>query len=154
MPSTPYQQALQNFENQLNHHGRRMQPPCSQEELVRLRLGARQELGSDIPDPHAELLRWHNGITWNGLTIYASETSPIAGRADRFIAGFVESNKLFQQDVPDLLDYLIFADSEFYFYAYDKKNDEYVRCDRISLEKYESFSSFEDMISSALLSHL
>jgi hypothetical protein len=131
-----------------------MQPPCSPEELVRLRLGAKEELGSDIPDAYADFLRWHNGVTWNGLTIYASETSSIAGRTDRFIAGFVESNRLFRQGSPELVDCLIFADSEFYLYVYDKVDDGYVRCDRLSLEKYKSFSSFEDMISSALLSHL
>lgn len=154
MASNSYQQVLWDFENHVKSYGMYMQPPCSMEELVRLRLGAKEELGGDIPDAYASLLLWHNGITWNGLTIYASETSPIAGHPDRFIAGFVESNILFRQGSPDLVDYLILADSEFYFYVCDKINNEYARCDRLSLEKYKTFSSFEDMISFALLSHL
>jgi hypothetical protein len=59
------------------------QPPAADERIRDLRQRSRAELGADIPEEYAELLRLANGFDWNGMVVYAAETTPIPSERDR-----------------------------------------------------------------------
>ena len=110
------------------------QPPAADDRIRDLRQRSRAELGADIPEEYAELLRLADGFDWNGMVVYAAETTPLAGRAGkrpRFIQGFVEQNLRWREYAP-AKDYLTFGDSGSSTYVYNVAAQEYQERDRQS----------------------
>jgi SMI1 / KNR4 family (SUKH-1) len=144
---------LEQLSAKVQQRGRMPQPPCGEQALSKLRLRAQTELGADIPPDYMEFLRQHNGLDWNGLAFYASETVPITGYTDRFIQGFIEAN-LGWRDNEYMNQFLVFGDNGMDIYTYEFDTGEYSARDRISDDVNEVFASFDEMLSVALNARL
>jgi hypothetical protein len=132
-----------------------VQSPCSPEAAERLRFEARVELSCDLSGEYIDFLRITNGVEWNGLHIYASETSPLAGYEDRndmYIQGFVDANLDWRAYEPHR-DYLYFANSGISLYAYNLVESRYEIQDQSSMDVAEVLPSFDHLIASALRDH-
>src|SRR5688572_29761582 len=77
-----YRQLLAEVRTEQARYGGHRQPPCTEERLALLRRRVREELGAELPDEYAAFLREQDGLNYNGLFIYASETRPIVGVRD------------------------------------------------------------------------
>jgi len=133
-----------------------VQPPCSTDAVERLRFESRVELFCDVAAEYIDFLRISNGVAWNGLHIYASETGPLAGyedRIDRYIDGFVDANLEWREYEPHK-DYLYFADSSISLYAYNLVEARYEIQDQCSMDVVEVLPSFDHLIASALRVHI
>src|SRR5215831_12763554 len=118
------------------------QPPCSEEEIEQLRVRARAELSAEIPKDFTDFLRITNGLNFNGVFIYPSRTTPIAGSPRIEMEGFVEMNLIWREGVDPQGNYLFYADSDINLWGYNLAKAQYELrakdCDDVE-EVYESF---------------
>lgn len=131
------------------------QPPASDDAVQDLRKRSQAELGADIPDEYAELLKVANGIDWNGMTFYATETSPVPGREGkkpRFVQGFVEQNKVWRGYEPKK-NFLVFGDSGDEVYTYNLVDKAFQERDRQSDSLIRTHPTLEAMLAQAMDSH-
>lgn len=148
-----YQQLLAEVRAEQARYGGHRQPPCTEERLARLRRRVREELGAELPDEYVELLREQDGLNYNGLFIYASETTPIVGARDASIQGIVEAN-LGWRDIESMNVYLVFGDGNMDLYARHLPTGEYHVLDRVPGNLIETHPSFELLMAAAFKSHL
>ncbi len=81
--------------------------------------------------------------------IYSSETTPIVGYKDRVIEGFVDANLSFR-DLERMRRFLVFGQSGDDLYVFDTVEGVYGACDNVSLEVFDAFPSFDEMMAAAL----
>lgn len=148
-----YEQLLTEVGAEQARYGERSQPPCTEERLERLRRRVREELGAELPEGYAAFLRRQDGLNHNGLFIYASETSPVAGGADATIEGLVEAN-LGWRDDEYFNDHLVFGEGNMDLYVRHLPTGEYQIIDRTPGNVIETHPSFEQLIAAALKAHL
>jgi len=148
-----YQQLIEQIAANRKEFGLSMQPPCSSKDLADLQVRVRKELGVEIPLGYVQLLCQHNGLSWNGLAIFASKTVPIVGYTDRFIEGLVDWNLDFRS-AQWKNKFVVFGESDLDLYLYESGKNKFSARDRISLDEAESYASFEEMITEALRKHL
>ena len=132
-----------------------VQPPCSAVSAERLKLEVRAEFSCDVPAGYIDFLRITNGVEWNGLGIYASETARLVGyvgKIDSYIQGFVDANLDWRAFEPHK-DYLYFANSGISLYAYNLVESRYEIQDQSSMDVAEVLPSFDHLIASALRDH-
>lgn len=149
-----YQDLLRDIAEKRARYSQSMQPPCPEEQIDRLQRRVHEELSTPLPSEYIEFLRITNGLDWNGLLIYASETSPIVGYSDRFVPGFLETNLRTREECEPCSDFLFFGDASIDAYAYKIPEREYQILDRSSLNLTDTFPSFDALISEALRTHL
>jgi hypothetical protein len=134
-------------------YGEQRQPPCTDDQLVRLRQRVREELGAELPDEYAAFLRGQDGLNHNGLFIYASETAPVVGARDATIQGIVEAN-LGWRDVEQMVTYLVFGEGNMDLYVRHLPTGAYQVIDRVPGNLIETHPSFDQLLAAALRSHL
>jgi hypothetical protein len=148
-----YQQLLNQFAAEAKKYGNSLQPACSAKDLTDLQARVRKELGAEIPPGYAEFLRQHDGLDWDGILLFASKTVPIAGYKDRFIEGLVEAN-LGYRSAGWKDQYVVVGDDGMDLYVFEPGPKKYSARDRVSLDKNESYPSFEEMLTALLREHL
>lgn len=148
-----YEQRLDEIAAKFARRGRAMQPAATDAEVADLRKRARQRLRYDVPDAYLAFLRRTNGLDYNGLSIYSSARSLIAGTSDRTIPGLVEANEEWRAG-GEYRDQVVFAHSStsnFVFHLTDKAWQIRMQPTDTLIETAESF---EDLIFRALGRHL
>ncbi len=130
-----------------------MQPPCPPGRVEGLRQRVREKLSAELPEEYAAFLLKHDGLNWNGLFVYASEKSPIAGSPGNFIQGFVEINLLYRED-KWFEDYLVFGEGNMDLYVRQVSSGEYQVIDRVPGNLIETLPSFNELLAKAIKSHL
>jgi hypothetical protein len=150
---TCYHQLLETIAQEHQKFQQSMQPPCNPQKLIQLKEKVENQLNCTLPDGYIEFLSITNGLDWNGLLIFASETMPIVGHTDMKIPGFVDVNLLHREN-EDCLDLLFFGESGIDSYVYCISTKQYQILDRVSLDLTEIFDSFEMLIYQAFQSHL
>ena len=131
----------------LKSDGLRVQPPCTAQELKALRKDVKAKYGSVLPPEYEELLSLMNGIDYNGTVIFAAATTPYAGLPGEFIEGLVDANEIRREKAEHLL---IFGESGMEMYAQDLKTRQFVVADDVSLDVYERYGSFGELMVAAL----
>lgn len=124
-----------------------MQPPCSPGELRSLRQSLVNQFHFEMPEGYRELLEMTNGIDFNGTVIFAAAAAPHAGRPGKFIEGLLEANRVRRENAAQ---FLIFGESGMEMYAYDFDSKAWQTVDQVSLDAYETFDSFDDLMIAAL----
>ena len=113
----------------------------------------RDELGAELPDGYEGFLRTQDGLNYNGLFVYASETTPIVRVSGAAIQGIVEAN-LGWRDDERMRRYLVFGDANMDLYALHGPTGEYHVLDRVPGNLIETHPSFELLMAAAFKSHL
>ena len=148
-----YQRLLEELEAERARYGGQRQPACSDDRLERLRRRVRDELGTELPNEYAAFLRTQDGLNYNGLFIYASETTPVVGARNATIQGIVEAN-LGWRDLEEMSTYLVFGDGNMDLYVRHLPTGEYHVIDRVPGNLIERYPSFEQLLAAALRAHL
>jgi hypothetical protein len=148
-----YQQLLDEVRAEQARYGGHVQLPCPEERLAVLRRRVREDLGAELPEEYVAFLREQNGLNFNGLFIYASETTSIVGTRDASIQGIVDAN-LGWRDVESMRVYLVFGDGNMDLYARHLPTGEYHVLDRVPGNLIETHPSFELLMAAAFKSHL
>lgn len=144
-----YVELLSKIERLASSYNLQLQPPCLPDQVAQLRRDSRTRLDIDPPVQYIELLAVHNGLDWDGLSIYGSEPSLIIGFPDREIGGFVEENAI-RRVAPEWSNYAVFADTGDDCYCMHLVRQYFCVLDSVSLDEVEQYQSFDDMISGAL----
>jgi len=144
-----YQDILKPVAEELAKYGLSLQPPCTEKEVEALKRRVKEELATVLPEHYAAFLMEVKGLDYNGLVILADETTPIAGFDDRFIEGIVDAN-LGYRDVERLKDYLVLGTNGGVHYVQKLDAEEYQSIDAVSMDIYEKFDSFQEMLRGAL----
>jgi hypothetical protein len=110
---------------------------------------ARAMLRADLPAEYLDLLRLTNGLDWNGVVIYASETVPIVAHADRSIAGVVQMNLVFR-DAPAFQELIVLGSDGMDLYTYNLADRVYEQCDEVPHELIETFATFDALMTRLL----
>jgi hypothetical protein len=144
-----YQVLLNAVEGRMTSIGMSLQLPATNDELKDLRFKVQRELESSLPEEYCEFLARTNGLDWNGLVVYATQRSPIVGRTDVVIEGFVEGN-LNYRGFEQMKEYLIFADDGTVLYVYNVVVRKYQVILRVGLSVLGTFDSFSELLFDAL----
>lgn len=144
-----YQELLKRVGEEQRRFGSRLQPPCSEEQLQLLVTGADKELHTELPPEYLNFLRLTNGLDWNGVVIYASDTVPIVGHPDRFINGIVEMNLNYRED-PRFEDLLVIGSNGMDIYTYRISTGACEVYDEVPHELVETVPTFDELITKAL----
>ena len=144
-----YAVLLERLAAEQRRYGSGPQPPCSSDEIERLAEHARAVLHTDLPADYLDFLRVTNGLDWNGVVVYASDTVPIVGHADRSIAGVVEMNVIYR-DGGDFRHLLVLASDGMDVYTLNVANGLYEQYDDVPHELIETFVTFDDVMSQIL----
>ena len=152
--SKKYEEFLKEIAKEKCKYSESMQPSSTIKQIARLRKNTLEKLSEELPDEYIDFLYITNGLDWNGLLIYASDTFPIVGYKDRFIPGFVETNLFNREEDKSCKDLLFFGCSGIDAYVLKLTTRKYQILDRVSLDITETFLSFDELIFEAIKSHL
>ena len=144
-----YLSLLQRITDERERYGLQMQPPCTAVQLDELKRRSIEELDATIPPEYASFLQLHNGLSFNGLQVFASEQGLIAGYSDRIMEGFVEEN-LIWRDAPYPADIVLLASEGDVCYGFDSARNVFCAIDSVSGDVFDEYESFDHMISSVL----
>ena len=133
--------------------GGELQLPCTPDLIHKMKIRSQTELRNDIPDEYLSFLRETNGVTWNGVSFYGCEESPINGKEGGKIWGFVDTNLIYR-DVERMKNYLVFGQSDMDIYVINLSTHKYQVLDKISLDEITSVSTFEELLAKAFESRL
>ena len=133
-----YPQLLRDVEAQARRYGAAaLQPPCAEQAVHALHLRVRDELGLPLPGEFAEFLRLADGLNWNGLYLYPSATTSLAGQPDVVLAGLVESN-LDHRDTGGPDDVLVFGHDSLDLFAWRSSTGEFQVLDLVPRDVLET----------------
>jgi len=144
-----YQELLSRVAEQERQFSSELQKPATEEQLQLLAELARKQLHAELPIEYLDFLRLTNGLDWNGVVIYASETLPITGHPDRFISGIVEMNLIYRED-PRFEDLLVIGSNGMDLYTYRISTDAGEIYDEVPHELIETLPTVEELITNAL----
>ena len=102
-----------------------------------------------MPEAYAGFLRLTDGMNWNGLYVYPSETSPLKGHPQHRLRGFVETNLGYRED-DWFADLLVFGDDSLDIYAHRISTGEYQIYDKVPGNLVETVPSFDALMSASL----
>jgi hypothetical protein len=149
----PYQSLLAQIAEMGATYGVALQPAGTLPKIGAFRNEASARLSCSIPEDYCEFLAIADGLDWNGLVIYASERTRIVGCSDRFIEGFIQANLDYRES--GVLDqYLLFAEDGTVFYALNLSEQSYRVILMVGLTVLDTFSTFDELITTALQEHL
>ena len=98
---------------------------------------------------YLNFLRIHNGLNWNGLFIYGTESNSAFD-----VNGLVYENEGLRIDDDRFNNIIVFADDDMSYYVYQISSKEYQVLDKIPLDIMNKFSGFDDLLSEAFQSRL
>jgi hypothetical protein len=147
-----YQQLLDEHVTWRKTTGLKLQAPATVEQIKTVFRRAREELGCDLPVEYADFLRRMNGLSSNGLVIYSSEETAIAGYTDRFIDGLVEANLAWREN-PDHMPFVFFGEGDISRYVLNCQNSRYQVLDYQTDTLIEQVPSFDQLLFLALRDH-
>jgi hypothetical protein len=140
-----YEDSLKQIQEQTRSWGDPNQSPASKTSLEHLETMSEATLDYEVSPDYLHFLALTDGLHFNGFVVFASATVPIAGYADRFIGGFVESNlKLRDSEVHRRL--VVFAEAGDEIYVFDQRRRTFARLDHPSLDPLDTFGSFDEMM--------
>jgi hypothetical protein len=126
-----------------------LRPPCDEQRLSVLRLRVGEELGIAVPAELEEFLLVADGMNWNGLYLYPSATTSLAGQPDVVLAGLVESN-LDHRDTGGPEDVLVFGHDSLDLFAWRSSTGEFQVLDLVPRDVLETLPSFDALMGVAL----
>jgi hypothetical protein len=129
-----------------------IEPPASPKEIATLREIVRADLGVALPDAYAKFLAVSNGLLFNGTEFYATERRPkLPGRP--FLDGVVPAN-LDVRGNEQFARVLVLGESGMEIYVQDLVSSAFRIVDRVSLDTYESYESFDELFAAAIRNRL
>lgn len=149
-----YEALLQQIESEMSRQ--ELQPPCSCDDLELLKKRAMEELGVAIPAGYDRFLATTNGLAWNGLFLYASETTPMVGFPDQNVPGFIEANREFRtlRASDPMNEYLVFGEDSVALFTYHIKKGVYEVITSVGMTVLESFGNCDELLVDALQGHV
>jgi hypothetical protein len=144
-----YEELLKRVGEEERRFGSDLQPAASDAQIKSLIDRAGKELNAAPSSEYLDFLRQTNGLDWNGVVIFASETVPIVGHADRTIAGLVEMNLGYRDDAR-FADLLVLGSNGMDLYTYRISSQKYEVIDEVPHELIETLPTFDDLITKIL----
>ena len=138
------------FEEILNKiEDEELPPPATEDRILELKDKTASEFQTALPDSYIEFLKLHDGLTYNGLSIYGSKSEP-----NKYIIGLIEENKGLRTDDDRFEDMLIFAEDDMSYYIYRISAAEFQIIDQVPLDVMESCLTFGDLLTEAIEARL
>ena len=144
-----YQELLQRVAEEQRRFGSGLQSPSTEEQIQALVERAKEELHTEPPVDYLNFLKLTNGLDWNGVVIYASDTVPIVGHPDRPIPDLVEMNLNYRED-PRFDDLLVLGSNGMDLYTYRIAKGAYEIIDEVPHDLVETVPTFDELMTNAL----
>jgi len=144
-----YQDLLKRVAEEERQFGSTLQPPCTEAQIGTLVTRAKKELQATPPEDYLEFLKLTNGLDWNGVVVYSSETVSIVKHPDRSIAGLVEMNLNYRDDAR-FSDLLVLGSSGMDIYTYRVSTEIYEVIDEVPHELIETLTTFDELMNRIL----
>ncbi|HEX8657985.1 MAG TPA: YrhA family protein, partial [Hymenobacter sp.] len=121
---------------ELEEYGDKMEPPTPANRLAALCETTQQRFAYALPTAYVAVLERHDGISCNGIQLYASQDKiqiTSEGRSRYLFGGLVEANELWREFEPNR-DFVFFAESGDRLYCHNLLNNRFEIVDRITKE--------------------
>jgi hypothetical protein len=148
-----FRELLARVGDEQRRYGSALQPPSTEQQVQRLIERARVELGAELPVEYLDFLRMTNGLDWNGVVLYATETLPIVGHADRTIEGMVDAN-LGLRDDERFQDLLVLGSDGMHLYTCRISVPVYALYDEVPHQLVDSTDTCDGLLTRALMRSL
>lgn len=126
---------------------------ASDVQIARLRASMGEVLGAHLPSAYADMLQIVNGLSYNGLLLYSSRSIPTSPAEPWTVPGVVEANEGWR-DAEEMVDRVVFGESNGALLVFNQKADVYEVADGISLYAFSQSSSLDDLLSALLVEAL
>lgn len=124
---------------------RRQQPPLSQVALDKLRNRVAYTFSYELPQPYLNILAVTDGLSWNGVVLYASETRLLIND-DLDIQGLTEANTQLRLAFTPDKNFIYFAESGMDAYRHNIVTDKFEVSDRVVGDSvFETFNTAEEL---------
>jgi len=123
-------------------------PGATTEDIDRLTALSVSRFGQAPSQQYLDLLRFTNGFSMDGLTIYGATEY----QEDYFIDGFIEANTAFWEE-PSLQQYLAYGSDNSVRLVFNLTSRRYQIVDLVVWDAIKSFETFDEMLSTALGGH-
>jgi hypothetical protein len=144
-----YQELLKRVADEQRRFGSELQPPANEEQIKTLEERAARELKVELPDEYLDFLRRTNGLDWNGVVVFASESVPIVSHLDRSIPGVREMNLGYRDD-PRFSDLIVFGSNGMDLYTFRISTGKYEIYDEVPHELIDTLSTFDELMTKIL----
>jgi hypothetical protein len=148
-----FRELLERVGQEQRRYGSALQPPSTEQQVQRVIERARVELGAELPVEYLDLLRLTNGLDWNGVVLYGTETLAIVGHADRTIAGVIDANLGFRDD-ERFQDLLVLGSDGMNLYTCRISTRTFALLDEVPHELVDSTDTCDGLLSRALMRSL
>lgn len=131
-----------------------MQSPITEDEIISLRREMVERLGLEAPERYLDLLRINNGISENGLRIFASHRAQDVAsdllEGDFVLYGIVESNLEYRDNRDHYDQLLIFAETETYVFAEVIGGNRFIKLAHVEEVPDSTFRTFDELMIDAM----
>ncbi|HEX8349472.1 MAG TPA: YrhA family protein [Hymenobacter sp.] len=124
------------IQTELEEYGDKMETPTPASRLAELREVTQQRFDYALPAIYVAVLELHDGISCNGIQLYASQDKvqiTPEGRSRYLFGGLVEANEQWREFEPNR-DFVFFAESGDRLYCHNLLNNRFEIVDRITKE--------------------
>jgi|LSQX01.1.fsa_nt_gb hypothetical protein len=132
---------IQQIAKTLAKYGKTISSNAEEKEIAVFQKWVQDIYGSINVNEYIDLVTMVNGIDFNGLVVYSVKKS-----SDENI---YNANAIWHEN-EELKNYLFYADADITWYCFDTKNGMFCELDKPSGELMQTFSSFNEMLESAL----
>lgn len=147
--SKPYEELLDAIRADREKLGRPNRPRASSTDIATLIAQVQRKFDHELPKQYLEFLRLSDGLNYEGLVVYDAKSTDERRTPPNFWQGFVYCNEQWRGN-PENRQYLIFGDDSISLHAQDLRDGQFKSMDKIAYERFETYDSFDDMITTAL----
>jgi len=140
---------LQEIIQEKKIYGEKVNIGANEEEIEIFSKEAMNEIKVDLPNEYIKILRFINGIEFNGFILYGIDQHLLNKQQNQRINGLIEYNKIWYENEWQKK-YLFIGESNISWYVYDLTERRYVELDNPSGRENEVFSSLECMLEKIL----
>lgn len=141
---------LEEIKTELEEYGNAMEGPAPTGRLAELREATEQRLAYQLPAVYTDVLGAHDGVSCNGIQLYASQSKvqhTPEGNPRYLFDGLVEANELWREYEPNK-EFVFFAESGERLYCHNLSSNRFEVVDRITKElddETDSFATAEEL---------
>ena len=140
---------LQEIIQEKKIYGEKVNIGANEEEIEIFFKEAKDEIKVDLPNEYIKILRFVNGLEFNGFILYGIDQHLLNKQQNQRINGLIEYNKIWYENEWQKK-YLFIGESNISWYVYDLAECRYVELDNPSGRENEVFSSLECMLEKIL----
>lgn len=144
-----WQEILASVEEAMKIFRENINDGLAETQVLKFVMDVEQELGCSFPKEYLEILKYVNGLEFNGSILYGADLEFIQSTPNQRINGLIDNNKVLYENEWQK-QYLFLGEDSISWYVYDLQSKQYLKLDNPSGDEVHRFSTCEEMVENLL----